>query len=187
MEITDKEYLETIKEKINSNKPLYFLKPACFTSPQNGKSYKRNSSAILDITNKTFYEHAIKLGLIPNKKRQNISFPNIPSTFFKDFILGYFEGDGCLTWGRKSRCWDVCGCYNLCKDIQNIIQNELGITGHLIPYSSIYILRYQKIEDIIKMLHWIYKEASFVMKRKHNKSRLFLDEMKKKGYAIPII
>lgn len=48
----------------------------------------------LRIGNKNLYESLVKLGLYPNKSL-TVRLPLIPKTFFRDFVRGYFDGDGC--------------------------------------------------------------------------------------------
>ena len=47
------------------------------------------------IGNKDLYNSLIKLGLYPNKAK-TIGMPAIPNKFLKDFVRGYFDGDGCV-------------------------------------------------------------------------------------------
>lgn len=183
----DSEYLEKIKSIIGSNKPLYFLKGSRFISPLNKKTYKRNDTAILDITNKIFYNFAIKNGLVPNKKQLNVHMPPLNPILNKFFILGYFEGDGCITWTKNTFTLQFAGCYNLCSDIKKIIYDQLQIDGSITKTASIYILSYKRINDIIKIISWLYQDCTFKMKRKYEKCKLLMKILNAKKYFTPAI
>lgn len=49
----------------------------------------------IKIGNKDLYDSLIKLGLYPNKSK-TIGMPVIPDKFLRDFVRGYFDGDGCV-------------------------------------------------------------------------------------------
>lgn len=187
LEVTDVEYLLKIKEIIKSNKPIYVSKGRAFISPLNKKEYMGNDTAILDITSKNFYNDALKAGLLPRKTWLNLGIPDsIPKKFKKDFILGVFEGDGCLTWNEKYEivCLSFAGSENITKDICELVKKELNILGTIKPHFSIFVLEYKRYNDVIKILNWLYKTPAFFMARKRDKYLKFLEYMKNKGYDI---
>ena len=49
----------------------------------------------LSFTNKKAYNDLIQLGLTP-KKSWIMKFPKVPNNYLRNFIMGYFEGDGCF-------------------------------------------------------------------------------------------
>ena len=55
---------------------------------------------ILRIGNKALYKNLLNLGLFPSKSL-TIRMPAIPREFLKDFIRGYFDGDGCAYLGKR--------------------------------------------------------------------------------------
>lgn len=179
LERSDEKYLESIKNCLKSNKPLYYLKGAEFISPMNKKIYKRKDTAILDITNKKIYYDIIKIGLIPRKKFLNVNIPHINPLLLKYFVLGYFEGDGCISWNIKHSVYyiSICGSQNLCNDIKNIIYHQLNLRGTLTLHSSksIWILSYKRKNDIVKIINWLYdNKSSLKMERKFKKCMEFL-------------
>lgn len=150
----------------------------------------------LDITNHKMYKDAINLGLIPNKKQKNVPLPVIFKNLTKYFILGYFEGDGWISIFKDKRhthrnCYmfamGVCGSKKLCKGIQACIKKELNIDGHFRPFSSIYTLTYQRINDIIKLVRWLYTGCAFKMQRKYDKCQELFKILRGKGYKHAIL
>lgn len=189
LQITDKEYLEKIKNIISSNKNLYFITGKKFIGTTTGKEYLGKDTCCLDITNKKFYEDAIKCGLCPRKTWANLGVPNeniLPLGLRKYFILGLFEGDGCISSFDKNQSYSfsIAGSEKICQDILKIMSEELSISGHFRPISTIYNVTFQRIKDIIKIYHWLYDEAPFCMERKHRKFQDVLEVFKKKGYQI---
>lgn len=84
LQLQDKEVLEEIKKEINAENPIKY----------------NNTTATLTIVSKQMYDDLNKLGIVP-KKTYNMNLQeliiNIPKYFRKDFIHGYFDGDGSIT------------------------------------------------------------------------------------------
>lgn len=84
LQLKDKQILEEIKEEISSENPI-----KC-----------NNNTATLTIVSQQMYEDLIKLGIVPRKTYtmdlQKL-IDNIPPHFRKDFIHGYFDGNGSIT------------------------------------------------------------------------------------------
>lgn len=84
LQLQDKEVLEEIKKEINAENPIKY----------------NNNTATLTIVSQQMYDDLNKLGIVP-KKTYNMNLQelitNIPKYFRKDFIHGYFDGDGSIT------------------------------------------------------------------------------------------
>lgn len=84
LQLQDKEVLEEIKKEINAENPIKY----------------NNNTATLTIVSQQMYNDLNKLGIIP-RKTYNMNLQelivNIPKYFRKDFIHGYFDGDGSIT------------------------------------------------------------------------------------------
>ena len=130
---------------------------------------------------------SIKLGLIPNKKKKNVCIPRINRKLYKYFILGYFEGDGCITWSKNAYNLSFAGSNNICEGIKKIIYSELNIEGNIDVYDNITILKYRKIKHIIQIIKWLYTNYKFVLDRKYDKCKKLLYIFKNKGYKVPMI
>jgi hypothetical protein len=84
----DKYILDKIIEEMKSD---YIARPN-----------KRDNTLTLEISSKKIVNDIIKLGG-KYKKSKTCTFPFVPSEFLKDFIRGYFDGDGCITFGSGKR------------------------------------------------------------------------------------
>ncbi|MDP3696736.1 MAG: LAGLIDADG family homing endonuclease [Candidatus Taylorbacteria bacterium] len=83
----DLEILEKIK------KVMDFDNKISLRTRNSGISYR------IQIGSKVLFEDLTKLGFTPNKSK-TIKFPRVPTRFMKDFIRGYFDGDGCAHLGK---------------------------------------------------------------------------------------
>jgi len=91
-QITDKDLLYKIRELLESNHKITELK-------ENGKwkmSYR------LQIGSKEIFNDLIGLGMTPNKSK-TIKLPMILKEYLSDFVRGYFDGDGCVSYGIYNR------------------------------------------------------------------------------------
>ena len=63
--------------------------------------YKNQSGKVcyrLQIGGKEIFQDLFKFGLTPNKSK-TIKLPQIPKIYFRHFLRGYFDGDGCVSFG----------------------------------------------------------------------------------------
>lgn len=85
----DKEILVKIKKILNASQKIS-------TRIRKTKSYR------IQIGSKEIYNDLLKVGMEPTKSF-TLKFPKIPSEYFRDFVRGYFDGDGCISVGRYWR------------------------------------------------------------------------------------
>lgn len=177
LEEQDSNYLDMIRLYIGSTKPLYYIKPRSMISPCNNKQYttfKRTVS--LDITNKKIYEDCARVGLCPRKTYKNLGIPVIDRSLYNSFVLGLFEGDGCVSYHINKKSNKLHSCYfsiacqeKMAHDLQKIIYEELDIHAHVYKNPHVYNFTILKKMDIVKLFNWLYTDCSFKMERKFNK------------------
>ena len=93
---TDKEILVGIKKVMGVSHKLSLR-------PKRSETHK--DSYRLQIGSKEMFNDLVKLGLTPAKSN-TIDLPFIPDQYFPEFLRGYFDGDGCISFGtyfRKDR------------------------------------------------------------------------------------
>lgn len=91
---------------------------------------KYESSRIC-ICNKKIAQDLINLGCTP-RKSLTLKFPNceiVPNEYIKDFIRGYFDGDGCVyVKDDLSKCSvSFLGTYDFLNELSDILEKELGL------------------------------------------------------------
>jgi transposase len=164
----DSEYLDDWRVKfLKSTKPLGYSRQYKMTSPLNNKTYEVSyGCAILDITCKKMYENFIKIGLCCAKTWANLSMPDIPEQYKLGFLLGLFEGDGCVTYTRKtSRCLTIACQENMANDIKKYL-DSIGIFSCVYDRKQVFIIQIARKDDLHRIYDLFYSNASIYMKRK---------------------
>lgn len=135
-------------------------------------SIHRRKSGIIEayINSKELATYFIeKLNIVPNKS--NILDPNIEYT--TNFILGYFDGDGCIVNSSDSRkrheCNITCGSRIFLEKIKEKLDAQ-GIYSIIYQHTDCdaYKIRIDRKEDSEKFYRWLYKEKSVCLSRKLN-------------------
>lgn len=157
---TDKDIIFKIKKWLNSQHKISIVKP-------NQPSHKMRF--VLRMGNKDIYESLVGLGLYPNKSL-TIGFPEVPSKFLKDFVRGYFDGDGCVYLYRskgKSRELIVrklsvvftSGSKNFLKELLGALRKVIGLKQKKIYLSHrSFQLRFATA-DSIALFKFLYKNT----------------------------
>jgi intein/homing endonuclease len=66
------------------------------------KNYdKIQKSALFRINNKSLYNKLLEIGLTPNKSL-TLQWPKIPKEYYRDFVRGFFDGDGSISFNKAS-------------------------------------------------------------------------------------
>ncbi len=108
--IKDKEHLEKFARAIESNKQVYDY------------PHKPNFKSVFCIDNAELVEDLIKLGAHP-RKTENLSFPDenqVPDQFLNSFILGFFDGDGCISYTKNRLSISIAGTLPMITSIDRI-------------------------------------------------------------------
>lgn len=134
------------------------------------------SKVILDI--KKFYGGRLK---------EERSLPHVPKNLEKYLLLGFFDAEGCVTWGYRkdrNRIWQKISFtsqYDLLISIQKIL-TKVNISTSIRPKKDekCYVLEFSNKIDVINFCNWLYSDLQFiVLKRKfenYNALRLELGE-----------
>lgn len=184
----DKEYLEKIKNIINYKGELT-LRDGRFSKKPNGKMGWSDAQYGLSLHSVKMYKDLINIGLCNRKSWANLGIPNILDKFKKSFILGILEGDGSINiskpWngdGRKRVIGKIrinfTGNYNMMLDISKFIEQELQIVTKIERKNSsefCYSINYSRVNDVLKLIKWLYNDASFYMERKFLKAQEILN------------
>ena len=170
--IKDKEVLEfissVIEAKVVDNK-TYNKKSRVFP-------HSRTQKRIKDITKFT--------GGIKKSTRH---YPIIRKDLEPYLLQGFFDGDGCITWGYRkdrNRLWhkvSFTSSFSLLEGLQQYLFKQ-GITTKVRPKSkeNCGVLEFANKRDVLKFYKLVYSDKDFIiLKRKHTKYnalRLELEE-----------
>lgn len=112
--------------------------------------------------------------------KENKHCPIIPKNLEKYLVQGFFDGDGCLTWGRRkdrNRLWQkisFTSSLKILEGIQQILLKQCAISTIIRPKSNenCFVLEFANREDVLKFLNFIYPNDSFIiLKRKYDKAQ----------------
>ena len=122
----------------------------------------------------------IKQGCVP-KKSLILNFPTeyqVPKNFVKDFIRGYFDGDGWFT--NTENCFQagIIGTEDFIKGFLNTVElenknNKKIFTVHREDGVKRYV--FGAYEDVLNFLNWIYKDATIYLDRKYECYKDFIE------------
>ena len=110
-------------------------------------------------------------------QKENKTFPRIKKDLEPYMLLGFFDGDGCITWGHRkdrNRIWQkvsFTGSYKLLVAIQKLLIS-LNITSRLYPKKgeNCFVLELTSKKDVIRIMEYMYgNEDLIILHRKYNK------------------
>lgn len=170
----DKEVLEFIKKEIgNTHKLQEIIRPSSFDKSKTIHHIR------YVISSKIIAEDLNKLGITSNKSLTmgNIIM-NIPHEYRDAFIIGYFDGDGSVTYRDGLYPNDrgfMCKDYSLYVQIRGTeaflggICDHLGIDkSHIHQHDSIPSLNFANKKDVVRLFN-CYNNLPFYYKRKYDK------------------
>lgn len=121
--------------------------------------------------------------------KEDRHYPRVRKDLERYLLLGFFDADGCITWGRRkdrNRIWQKVSFtsqLHLLEGVQQMLYNNIGISSIIRPKSdeNCYVIEFSNKEDVLKFINYIYpKDDEFiVLQRKYLKAnalRLELEE-----------
>lgn len=138
------------------------------------KKQKRYPNAKINIGNKKIVNDIIRAS---GGIKEDKTFPRIKQNLEPYMLLGFFDGDGCLTFGHRkdrNRLWqkvNFTGSYKLLYAIQKLLSTK-GISTSLHPKGTerCFVLEIANKKDVLAILKYIYQDENFiVLHRKYNK------------------
>ena len=136
-EITDYEVLSKIKNALAPNNKI----------SERNRPFPWKKLYRLQIGSRVMYEDLSSLGFHDGKSL-TIRFPQVPNIYLRDFIRGYFDGDGCVHFGNYQR--------------KNRRDRKLQLSIHFTSGSKIFLEElWKKLKPIIKGGHISEKERGY--------------------------
>jgi intein/homing endonuclease len=129
------------------------------------------------------------LNFIKSKLKEDRILPIINPKLNRYLILGFFDGDGCITWGRRkdrNRIWQKFSFTSSYKMLTHIQQTllKIGISSIIKPKKEekTFVLESSNKKDVLTFMEWLYKDKDFIiLKRKFNKFNALRLELDKFG------
>lgn len=167
----DEKHLFSLIQHIGSNQTDLRTEVSKFRGV-NGKEYVSNAKTLL-INSKKMVEDLINNGCYQNKTK-TIKFPNLNPEFIPSFILGYFDGDGCITQSTTKtkkyfRITFTCGSEMFLDSIKNELL-KAGIDSiSKYNYKTFFRLQISNKIDLLRLKDYFYKKNDFYLDRKKTK------------------
>ena len=117
-------------------------------------------------------------------------FPITKNEFIRYALLGAFDADGCLTWGRrkdKDIIWHKISfttSLKIATGIQQVLIKELGISNIVRPKTGekCFVLEFANRNDVLKFLNYIYPNNEFIiLNRKYLKAKALRLKLEENG------
>lgn len=175
-EITDLELLILIKNALApQNKISVRNRPTPWK-----KLYK------LQIGSKAMYTDLISLGFT-DRKSLILGFPEIPQIYLRDFVRGYFDGDGCIHfgkyWRKDRREWKlqlsvhfISGSRKFLEELWKQLK-PIVTGGHISKKKGGYELVFGQ-HDSVALFHFMYDNSSeLFLERKYKKFKNAFQEL----------
>ena len=184
---TDESYLIWIKEKLKFEGSI---KQSIVKTGYNS-NFKTSD---LTLCNQKLCNDIQKLG-IHQRKSLTLDFPTpdqVPNEFLPSYILGYFEGDGCISHGinAQNKIWSyvgICCTKSFGEKLQQILA-ERGIRSDMKRKKDLtkrninsWALTINSSQPIIKFLDWIYRDSVYQMERKYQTYKEFRQQYDENG------
>ena len=114
----------------------------------------------------------VEYGLTERKTFTNQFSKKLKSRFYSDFIRGYFDGDGCISYSKDKRKNSYSSEIVIVgtEDVLSKIIEYSQVIGKIMPYGKVFKLRIYGVEKLKAFFDYIYS----------SNSRLFLDRKKQK-------
>jgi hypothetical protein len=165
--------LEEFKKDIDSQKPLSYQKSKVIT----GTNYVGKAQSKIELNSKILISDLEKLGVVQNKSLI-LKFPsNI--LHMKDFLRGYFDGDGCIYNSQKRIMLNFVGSEYFCKGLCDFLKDELeiNVTAKKDNRGSSWYTYVLKINDVLKFCFYIYGDGNCIkLNRKYEKYQSYLNQ-----------
>jgi hypothetical protein len=123
----------------------------------------------LDLYSVIIYNDLLKYGLHRNKSLTLQPPKNLPECYFRDFIRGYFDGDGCVSNFRNHKKMKILGTYEFLNWINQVLAKN-GVSLRKIDKQTNKIFRIQYNTKDVKLIYkYFYEHSTIHLERKKNK------------------
>ncbi|WP_299831689.1 hypothetical protein [uncultured Metabacillus sp.] len=161
LKVNDIKHLEKFKNAINGTYPI--------RKYEQQTNYGLGKYCEIKIQDDIFCSHLNHKGVVPNKSLI-LKYPNISNEYSKDFIRGYFDGDGSITLtttkDRNSFGLNIIGTKDI---LLGIIKNLNLSDKHIYEINSYYLISIGGNKQVYTILNYLYEDANIFLDRKYNR------------------
>ena len=129
-------------------------------------------NSTITINSKKMVSDLMNLNVLPNKSGKEV-LPIIDNQYNPSLLLGNFDGDGCFSYWRQNgnlkQELSFLGSLELMNSINDILHQDLKISGSIQSEGSLYKLRFTKISDVSTIEKYMYQQNTSFLSRKQLK------------------
>lgn len=127
----------------------------------------RNKTSYVSFGDELLVNDLAKYGVVPNKTF-TAYFPDIPSEFYRDFIRGYFDGDGTVYMCGKYVRTAFYGNASIIKAIKNFLMQDIGLSDLTICNRGNHVSFHMGSQTVLqRFFNLYYKDSDIYMVRKY--------------------
>lgn len=185
----DKKILEILKNQIQYNGPLYYMKRNGVNSLIGNSKWQNRWS--LTIGRREMSNDLLDLG-IDNNKSNNLKFPDfLKNDLISHYLRSYYEGDGTISYsfdrsrGQNRLMFEIhlVGTVPFLNKVNEILKTKINVECRTIDDGKMQngnrILKFSGNYAALKFFNYIYNDAEFLLKRKFRKFIRLINYMKR--------
>jgi hypothetical protein len=164
LSVKDENHLIKFKNDLNSEHKIFY-NVSKTTSKKGTPSVSNN--CVIQVNSGEMVKDLINQGCVP-RKTFIIDYPNISEEFYKDFIRGYYDGDGNFFYSevtKMSVVTIVCASEKF-REFLIEVMSKLPNIGRIHEDSGRYTIKIVNIVGIRSFLDYIYFDSKIYLKRK---------------------
>lgn len=164
LSLKDEKHLKTFKNNIESQHKVIYHRNHTI-SKKGTQSFSDN--CIIRINSNKLVNDLIEQGCTP-RKTFTIDKPTIDEKFYKDFIRGYYDGDGNFFYSEKTKMsvvTIVCASENFRNFLVEVISKIPNI-GKIHEDKEKYTIKIVNIVGVINFLDYVYQNSKIQLDRK---------------------
>lgn len=167
LKVDDAYILDAIRDRIEIERKVRIYK-----RKSDGREYAK-----LEIKNKHISLRLAELGVVQNKTFVT-KFPEyLREELIPHFIRGLMDGDGCIAKNLKTV--QFAGSHDMMCGLVKQFEKYLGFTAHIVDIKhspGISSVAVAKLENKIRLLHWLYDDADLKLERKYDLGMQIIDK-----------
>lgn len=162
----DKHLLESIKQNMKYTGPLCYKKEV----NELGK-FKSKPSWVFRFCNNKLSETLEELGVISNKSLTLKFCTKVPEHFLSAYILGLWDGDGCICNTGKYPVFSFAGTEDVVSKMSTILSTVVGkqINYHHKKNTKYFVFSISGYNNVKLIREYLYKDSTICLTRKQNK------------------
>lgn len=160
-----------IRDKNILDKFVEYLQTTYKVLVYRNEEYTNGRYCVLTLRSTRMAKDLIRHGCV-ERKSLKLKFPKtVPNKLIHHFIRGYFDGDGCVSFGQNKKRFNIVGTFNVLNNIQKILITMANLNKTKIANAGSFSFRleYGGNKNVANFYNFLYKDAKLFLSRKREK------------------